>query len=118
MERKAILYAKTLEHIKKNFLPGLLADLADITTGKRPDWAMPPDDIFIKSLESHLDWPVTLTHNWLHEKAAKNRPFDSRLQEWLAQQEWTFTRNAPDEWAKALDRAARSLVYVWANGVK
>ena len=54
---------------------------------------MPPDDLFIRSLESHLDWPVNLTHNWLQEKARQDKSFDARLQEWLAEQGWTFTRN-------------------------
>ena len=48
-----------LNFIKTHFLPDLLRDLADILSGRRAEW-LPPDDLFIHSLESHLDWPVQL----------------------------------------------------------
>lgn len=44
-----------LNFIKTHFLHDLLRDVADIISGRRHDWAMPPDDVFIRSLESHLD---------------------------------------------------------------
>src|SRR5262249_31399534 len=80
-----------------------------------PDWPMPPDDIFIRSLESHLDWPVQLTRDWLAYEANRTRSFDARLQEWMVGQDWTFVRNDPEEWRRALDRAARSLAYILGN---
>jgi hypothetical protein len=52
---------ESLEYIRRNFLPGLLADIGDIYAGQRVDWGMPPDEIFIRQLESHLSWPVELT---------------------------------------------------------
>lgn len=107
--------AEVLDHIQRRFLPALLADIADIYTGRRPDWPMPPDDLFIRSLESHLHWPVQLTRDWLAREADRNRGFDSRLQEWMAGQDWTFVRGAPEEWRAALDRAARSLAYILVN---
>jgi len=106
---------QVLEHIKTRFLPGLLKDLGAIIAGQQPDWAMPPDELFIKSLESHLDWPVRLLSSWLYSEADRSRSFDAQLQEWLAEQDRTFLRSAPDEWRKALDAAARSLCYVLAN---
>ena len=48
---------ENLNFIKTHFLPDLLHDLADILSGRRRDWSLPPDDVFIRSLESHLDWP-------------------------------------------------------------
>src|SRR5206468_1868719 len=33
---------ETLDHIEKRFLPDLLRDLADIVSGHRRDWALPP----------------------------------------------------------------------------
>jgi len=104
-----------LDHIKSEFLPRLLADLALICTGQRPDWGMAPDDIFIKSLESHLDWPVRLLGGWLEAEAESNRQFNSQLQEWMASQDWTFVRSIREEWRKAVDRAARTLCYILVN---
>ena len=46
-----------LAHIQRGFLPDLFADLVDICTGRRPDWPMPADDVFIRSMESHLTNP-------------------------------------------------------------
>jgi len=106
---------ETLREIEKRFLPSLLPDLADILTGRLPDWTMPPDDIFIRSMESHLEWPIALTRSWLVEQADKSKPFDSKLQEWMAGQDWTFIRNDTQEWFDALHRAASSLAYLLMN---
>ena len=108
---------EVLDRIKTKFLPALLSDLAAIVTGQVADWGMPPDHIFIRSLESHLDWPVTLLRSWLHAEAERDRSFDIKLQEWLARQDRTFVRNAPDEWRKTLDAVARSLCYVLTNRI-
>src|SRR5207245_10030749 len=64
---------------------------------------------------SHLDWPVQLTRDWLAKEAECNRSFDSRLQDWMASQDWTFVRKDPEEWRNALHRAASSLGYILAN---
>ena len=40
-----------LTFIKTHFLPDLLRNLADIVSGRRRDWSMPPDDIFIQLLK-------------------------------------------------------------------
>jgi hypothetical protein len=104
-----------LQHIEKKFLPNLLREVSDIYTGIHPDWGMPPDDIFIRSLESHLHWPVQLCRDWLVHESEQNRSFDSQLQEWMVSQDWTFIRKDSVEWGNALDRAARSLAYVLVN---
>ena len=104
-----------LAHVQTRFLPALFADLAEIYSGRRRDWFMPPDDIFIRSMESHLDWPISLTRAWMGEQAEKNKAFDGRLQQWLATQDWTFVRKDPEEWHAALHRAACTLCYLLMN---
>lgn len=104
-----------LEFIRTRFLPGLLRDLADIYTGRRRDWTMPPDDLFLRSLESHLDWPVQLTTGYLIERTERNKTFDAKVQQWLVDQDWLFVRNVPDQWHAALNNMAKTLAYVWAN---
>jgi len=104
-----------LAFIKTHFLPDLLRDVADIISGRRRDWAMPPDDIFIRSLESHLDWPVQLASANILEHAGKSKPFDLRIQRWMTDQDWTFVRTPHEEWVKAVDNMAKTLAYVWAN---
>jgi hypothetical protein len=96
-------------------LPGLLSEVGDICAGRRADWQMAPDDLFIRSFESHLAWPVELTRAYLAQQADSSRSFDSRLQEWMSQQNWQFVRRPPEVWGEALDRAARTIVYVLAN---
>lgn len=104
-----------LQFIKTHFLPDLLRDLADIISGRRRDWAMPPDDIFIRSLESHLDWPVQMASAYIREQTNKAKPFDLRVQRWMTEQDWTFVRTPHEEWSKAVDNMAKTLAYVWAN---
>jgi hypothetical protein len=104
-----------LSFIKTHFLPDLLRDVADILSGRRRDWAMPPDDVFIRSLESHLDWPVRLAGAYFLQQASKSKPFDLRLQRWMSEQDWTFVRTPHEEWVKAVDNMAKTLAYVWAN---
>ncbi|MGA2032709.1 MAG: N-6 DNA methylase [Thermoguttaceae bacterium] len=103
-----------LHFIKTHFLPDLLRDLADIISGRRREW-LPPDDIFIRSLESHLDWPVQLTSAYLLEHSNRSKPFDLRVQRWMTDQDWTFVRTPHEEWAKAVENMAKTLAYVWAN---
>jgi hypothetical protein len=103
-----------LDFVKTHFLPDLLHDLADILSGRRRDW-LPPDDIFIRSLESHLDWPVQLVSAYILEQANKSKTFDLRVQRWMTDQDWTFVRTPHEEWVKAVDNMGKTLAYVWAN---
>ena len=103
-----------LDFVKTHFLPDLLHDLADILSGRRRDW-LPPDDIFIRSLESHLDWPVQLVSAYILEQANKNKVFDLRVQRWMTDQDWTFVRTPHEEWVKSVDNMGKTLSYVWAN---
>lgn len=106
---------ENLKYITDEFLPGVLSEVGEIFSGRLTNWEMAPDDIFIRSLESHLAWPADLTRVYLAEQAEKSRAFDSRLQQWMAAQSWQFVRGTAELWAEALDRAARTVVYVLAN---
>jgi hypothetical protein len=105
---------ENLNFIKTHLLPKLLHDLADFLSGRQRQW-LPPDDIFIHSLEGHLNWPVQLTASYILEQSGKNKPFDLRVQRWMADQEWTFVRTPQEEWIKAVDNMAKTLAYIWAN---
>ncbi|MCU0913454.1 MAG: N-6 DNA methylase [Planctomycetes bacterium] len=105
---------ENLRFIKTCFLPDLLHDLADTLSGRRRQW-LPPDDIFIRSLEGHLDWPVQLTASYIFEHTNRNKSFDLRVQRWMHDQEWTFVRTPAEDWVKAVDNMAKTLAYVWAN---
>ncbi len=110
----AVAREDNLAFIKTHFLPDLLRDLADIISGRRRDW-LPPDDIFIRTLESHLDWPVQLASAYILEHADKSKPFGLRVERWMTEQDWTFVRTPHEEWVKAVDNMAKTLAYVWAN---
>lgn len=106
---------ETLTHIQTRFLPNLIRDLAEIVSGHRRDWALPPDEVFLRSLESHLDWPVGLLRQYLFEQASSSKRFDLHLQAWLTSQDRVFARNDPALWRETVDNAARTLAYVWTN---
>ncbi len=103
-------------YIRNKFLPEFFAEFAEIVEGRKPDWAMPPDEVFIRSLESHLDWPVTGTRDFLAEQSAKDHLFANRLHRWLAEElQWSFDPKDSKNWRTILDRAARTLCYVFCN---
>ncbi len=110
----AVAREDNLNFIKTHFLPDLLRDLGDVLSGRRAEW-LPPDDIFIRSLESHLDWPVQLCSDFLLQESGRNNRFALRVERWMTEQDWTFVRTPHEEWVKALDNMARTLAYVWAN---
>lgn len=106
---------ENLSLITGQFIPDLLSNLNDIVFDIRPDWSMPPDDIFIRSLESHLDWPVQLMSAYVLKEADRSKAFGQRVEQWLSEQERTFVRTPHEEWAKAVDNMAKTLAYVWTN---
>lgn len=106
---------EVLDSIKEKFLPDLLRDLGEIVSGRRADWAQPLDELFLRSLESHLDWPVKLIREYLYNQSAKSKAFDRQLQDWMVSQDRTFVRSQPEEWLEAVDNAARTIAYIWAN---
>jgi len=102
--------------IRETFLPQFFAEFAEIIAGRIPDWAMPPDEVFIRSLESHLDWPVVGTRNFLAQKWTEDRGFAHRFRQWLTEDlQWSFDPDDPQNWRQILDRASRTLCYVFCN---
>src|SRR6185436_4725693 len=98
------------------FLAEFFGELAAILAGQQPEWGMRLDDWVVRAFESHVSWAVKLTAEFLWAKSNSERPFDQQLQEWLGKEQgWQFARNDPRQWREILDRAARTLCYVFAN---
>jgi hypothetical protein len=103
-------------HIRDEFLPKVFGDIARIVAGTFEDWGIAPDEIFLRSLESHLDWPVEGTRDYLAKQCRADRTFMHRLWDWMARDmQWTFNPDDEVLWRDALDRAARTLCYVFSN---
>jgi hypothetical protein len=102
--------------IRDKFLPALFAMLADIVEGRVLEWGVPPDDVFIRSLESHLEWPVFGTRDSLLARSATDAVFSAQLQTWMAgEMNWTFDPGDANNWSETLERAARTLCYIFCN---
>jgi methylase of polypeptide subunit release factors len=100
----------------QSFLAEFFEQFHEIAAGKKPDWGMPPDLFFIRAFESHIDWPVKLTAAFLTEKADTDKTFNTHLQEWMSgDQGWQVIRNDQNVWRTLIDRAARTLCYVFSN---
>ncbi len=103
-------------YIRDVFLPSFFEWFATIVQQPSREWGVEPDEIFLRSLDSHLDWPVVGTADYLAVQSAQDRAFAARLQTWMADEmQWTFDYNDPENWREALDRAARTLCYVFCN---
>lgn len=102
--------------VRDRFLPDLFTLLARIVTEKYTDWGMSPDVLFIHSLESHLEWPVMGTSDYLEVTSREDTTFSATLKKWMAgDMSWTFDPDDPENWRQTLDRAARTLCYVFCN---
>ena len=106
---------ENLDLIKKRFWPDLLRDLGEIISGHKRDWGLPPDDLFIRSLESHLAWPVQLARTYLLRRSAEDVVFDKTLQQWMVDQDWSFVRANDENWRSAVESMAKTIAYVWSN---
>jgi hypothetical protein len=106
---------ENLAFIKTHFLPDLLHDLADILSGRRRDWSVPPDELFIHVLEGRLDWIAHVVGPYLLANANRNKDFDNRVQRWMKEQGFFVLRKQPEEWANLVENMAKTLAYVWAN---
>ena len=105
-----------VEEAVKQLLTRLFTELAEIASGKRERWGMAPDEFFIRAFESHIDYPVQLTIAHLLANADKDKVFDASLQEWMGKDlGWSVVRHDREEWAALVDRAARTLCYVFSN---
>jgi hypothetical protein len=97
----------------KVFLGDFFATFAAIASGKQPEWGMRLDEWFIRAFESHVSWAVKLTSEFLASKSASDSAFRSKLQDWMVnEQGWIVSGEV---WHKLVDRAARTLCYVFAN---
>ena len=102
--------------IRDKFLPAIFELLADIVEGRVLEWGVPPDDVFIRSLESHLEWPVFGTRDHLLAACAADAAFSGQLQCWMAEEmNWTFDPGDANNWSDTLERAARTLCYIFCN---
>ena len=91
---EAVAREDSLAFIKTHFLPDLLRDLAEIFTGRQRQW-LPPDEIFIRSLESHLDWPVQLATSHILQNAIMACAEFSRRDEGMGERiYWRVARGA------------------------
>jgi len=100
----------------QEFLFDFFSRFAVIASGKQPEWGMSLDAYFIDAFESHTSWAVKLTKESLWAKSAADKSFDALLQEWMAgDQGWQVIRNDPKTWRTLIDRAARTLCYVFSN---
>ncbi len=103
-------------YIRDRFLPEFFAEFAAIVEGRIPDWGIAPDELFIRSLESHIDWPVMETRDFLALEYEKDKDFAGRFQSWMADEmQWTFDPSNIEDWRATLERAARTLCYVFCN---
>ena len=75
-----------------------------------------PDVLFLRSLETHLDWPMYATRNYLIDACRQDKTFAARFQSWMANDmNWTFDPSNDRDWIAALERASRMLCYVFSN---
>ena len=103
-------------YIRDKFLPELFEMLAAIVKGEVVEWGVPPDEVFIRSLESHLEWPVFGTRDYLIAASAADTAFSDKLQSWMAEEmNWTFDPGDANNWSDTLERAARTLCYIFSN---
>jgi hypothetical protein len=101
--------------LRDSFLPSIFEYFSKIINGDIVEWGMPPDDVFIRSLESHLDWPVLGTRDFLIS-ASQDVAFSTQLQSWMSgEMNWTFDPEDLKNWTETLERAARTLCYVFSN---
>lgn len=116
-----IMRAEVIARLRDQFLPTFYKAFSDIWTGQVTDVSLPPSDFYITVLESHLAGPmgpVRELRDYLGVKSDQVPAFDARLKEWMTkEQQWNFDRSDPESWREAIDRAARSMVYVLSNRI-
>ena len=95
------------------WLEEFFGGLAKIISGQQPEWGMRLDEWFIRAFESHISWAVELTSRFLSHQSSSDKSFRAKLQEWMVnEQNWIVSS---EEWESLVDRAARTLCYVFAN---
>jgi len=99
----------------QGFIAKFFTEFAPILSGAKPDWGMAPDEYFIRAFNSHISWPVKLTSEFLLAKSESDKGFDAQLQEWMAREQGWLVIRTPEGWRQLVDRAARTICYVFAN---
>jgi methylase of polypeptide subunit release factors len=99
----------------QGFINDFFVEFAEIISGAKPDWGMTPDEYFIRAFNSHISWPVKLTSEFLLAKSESDKGFDAQLQEWMAREQGWLVIRTPEGWRELVDRAARTICYVFAN---
>lgn len=115
-----ITRAEVVAKIRDEFLLRFFTDFADIYEGRKKDLGQPPSEFYITVLETHLSGPmgpVRELRDYLALESEHDRAFDARLRQWMIEQQWNFDRHDPISWREAIDRAARSMVYVLSNRI-
>jgi hypothetical protein len=104
-----------VEATVQGFIAEFFTEFAQIVSGAKPDWGMAPDEYFIRAFNSHISWPVKLTSEFLLAKSESDKGFDAQLQEWMAREQGWLVIRTPEGWRELVDRAARTVCYVFAN---
>ena len=99
----------------QGFIAEFFTEFAQIVSGAKPDWGMAPDEYFISAFNSHISWPVKLISEFLLAKSEADKGFDAQLQEWMAREQGWLVIRTPEGWRELVDRAARTVCYVFAN---
>ncbi|HJX83881.1 MAG TPA: N-6 DNA methylase, partial [Candidatus Angelobacter sp.] len=107
--------------IFSEFLPKVFDGIGAIVKGQTTgDFSLAPSEFYIAVLESHLTGPMGPVRellNYLLVKCEQDKAFDTRLRQWMVEQQWNFDRKDQESWGQAIDRAAHSMVYVLSNRI-
>ena len=104
--------------IRDKFLPKFFTAFANIWLQREKAPKPLPEEFWVAVIESHLTGPmgpVRELRDYLASESEHTKAFDLRLRTWMLEQQWNFDRNDPQSWRDAIDRAARSMVYVLSN---
>src|SRR5882724_248410 len=105
----------SVEASVQTFIGSFFTEFAQIISGAKPDWGMAPDEYFIRAFNSHISWPVKLSSEFLLAKSESDKGFEVHLQEWMAREQGWLVIRTPQAWRELVDRAARTVCYVFAN---
>ena len=113
LEKPSDVDRPQVEERIKIWLEEFFGGLAAIISGQQPEWGMRLDEWFICAFESHIDWAVKKTSEFLSRQSTHDKSFRAKLQEWMVNEHnWIVSS---EEWESLVDRAARTLCYVFAN---
>jgi len=113
LEKPSDVDRPQVEERIQTWLEEFFGGLAKIISGQQPEWGMRLDEWFIRAFESHIDWAVKKTSEFLSRQSTQDKSFRAKLQEWMVnEQNWIVSS---EEWESLVDRAARTLCYVFAN---